>query len=164
MWKENLNIDTEIIVKDSGELEAARAAGDYDLVRRGLVFPTVDSTASFLAIFRSDMDKRAISDKKNIDKQVLNAINNNRAVSESEPENNPHGAPGGSHTEVPVGIPTLTEEQAIFELRAIPLYFPTSYSLVKPYVRGFEINGLDAPSLRDVVIDSNWQPKAASGE
>jgi len=44
------------------------------------------------------------------------------------------------------------------------LYFPTSYSLVKPYVRGFEMNGLDAPSLRDVSIDNTWQPKAAGGE
>ena len=53
----------------------------------------------------------------------------------------------------------LTEDDAIYELNAIPLYFPTSYSLVKPYVKGFEMNGLDAPSLKDVSIDSGWQPK-----
>jgi hypothetical protein len=44
------------------------------------------------------------------------------------------------------------------ELPAIPLYFPTSYSLVKPYVLGFETNTLDAPSLKEVRIDNNWQP------
>jgi hypothetical protein len=74
-------------------------------------------------------------------------------------ENNAH-----STADVPRSDPTFTEDRALFELRAIPLYFPTSYSLVKPYVRGFEINGLDAPSLRDVMIDSNWQPKTANGE
>jgi len=30
---------------------------------------------------------------------------------------------------------------------------------VKPYVSGFEMNSLDAPSLQTVAIDSNWQPK-----
>ncbi len=29
----------------------------------------------------------------------------------------------------------LTEAEAIIEFPAIPLYFPTSYSLVKPYIR-----------------------------
>ena len=59
---------------------------------------------------------------------------------------------------------TLTEADAIFELKAIPLYFPTSYSLVKPYVLGFEMNGLDAPSLSEVSIDNTWQPKAVRSE
>jgi hypothetical protein len=52
-----------------------------------------------------------------------------------------------------------TEANAIYELWAIPLYFPTSYSLVKPYVSGFATNSLDAPLLHKVSIDSNWQPK-----
>jgi len=55
----------------------------------------------------------------------------------------------------------LTEEQALEELPAIPLYFPTSYSLVKPYVQGFETNVLDAPSLKSVKIDNNWQPTSS---
>lgn len=58
----------------------------------------------------------------------------------------------------------LTEVDAINQLRAIPLYFPTSYSLVKPYIQGFEINTLDAPSLKDVSIDNFWQPKKTAGE
>ena len=57
-----------------------------------------------------------------------------------------------------------TEEQAINELPAIPLYFPTSYSLVKPYIQNFDTNILDAPSLKDVRIDNNWQPKTTKGE
>ena len=55
--------------------------------------------------------------------------------------------------------PVLTQEAALYELRAIPLYFPTSFALVKPYVEGFEISSLDAPLLNGVSINSNWQPK-----
>jgi hypothetical protein len=58
----------------------------------------------------------------------------------------------------------LTEEQAFKELPAIPLYFPTSYSLVKSYIQGFDINILNAPSLKNVRIDNNWQPKSAKSE
>jgi ABC-type oligopeptide transport system, periplasmic component len=161
MWKENLNIDTEIIVKDPADLESARAAGDYDLVRRGLVFPTTDATASFLALFQPEKDTQTAVEKRDADKQSANSVNNNKSIAELHVENNLHESVSSNH---PEALPTLTEEQAIFELRAIPLYFPTSYSLVKPYVRGFDINGLDAPSLKDVVIDSNWQPKAVNGE
>ena len=57
-----------------------------------------------------------------------------------------------------------TEEAAIDELPAIPLYFSTSYSLVKPYIQGFDINILDAPLLKNVKIDNNWQPKKAKSE
>ena len=66
-----------------------------------------------------------------------------------------------SPTPSPIDSPdvTMSETNAVFELWAIPLYFPTSYSLVKPYVSGFETNSIDAPSLQTVMIDSNWQPK-----
>jgi len=53
--------------------------------------------------------------------------------------------------------PILTESQAFDEIPAIPLYFPSSYALVKPYIKGFEINSLDAPDLKDVEIQINWQ-------
>jgi hypothetical protein len=64
----------------------------------------------------------------------------------------------------PTPVAVYTEQDAIYELNAIPLYFPTSYSLVKPYVKGFEMNGLDAASLKDISIDNNWKPKAARAE
>ncbi len=40
----------------------------------------------------------------------------------------------------------------------MPLYFASSYALVKPYVSGFDANLLDAPSLQRVRIETNWQP------
>ena len=44
------------------------------------------------------------------------------------------------------------------ELPAIPVYFASSYALVKPYVSGFDANLLDAPSLKHVQIDTAWRP------
>jgi oligopeptide transport system substrate-binding protein len=157
MWKDNLNINTEIVVKDAADLETARATGDYDLVRRGLVFPTTDSTASFLAIFPPQHEAEKSSEPKEADTSIAGLHLGDKPA--AAVDNNAHAAPDAARSD-----PTFTEDRALFELRAIPLYFPTSYSLVKPYVRGFEINGLDAPSLRDVMIDSNWQPKTANGE
>ena len=66
----------------------------------------------------------------------------------------PEGADGVDDSEL-----FLTEESALFELPGIPLYFPTSYSLVKPYVKGFDVNSLDAPLLKRVEIDSTWKAK-----
>jgi hypothetical protein len=50
-----------------------------------------------------------------------------------------------------------TETQALKDLRAMPIYFASSYSLVKPYVSGFDMNVLDAPSLKKTRVDTNWK-------
>jgi hypothetical protein len=64
-----------------------------------------------------------------------------------------------------IRTPRFTSEtEALDQFAAIPLYFPSSYSLVKPYVQGFEPNGLDIYSLQDVRIDSEWQPKRPTSE
>ena len=58
--------------------------------------------------------------------------------------------------------PIETEAQALKDLGSMPIYFASSYSLVKPYVNGFDSNVLDAPSLKTVHINTNWtNPKPA---
>ena len=49
-----------------------------------------------------------------------------------------------------------TEAQALKNLTAVPIYFASSYSLVKPYVSGFDTNVLDAPALKKTRLDTNW--------
>jgi hypothetical protein len=46
-----------------------------------------------------------------------------------------------------------TEAQALKDLKAVPIYFASSYSLVKPYVSGFDSNVLDVPSLKKTRIN-----------
>src|SRR6185295_9279722 len=52
-----------------------------------------------------------------------------------------------------------SEAQALKDLKAVPIYFASSYSLVKPYVSGFDANVLDAPSLKKTHLETNWVTK-----
>jgi oligopeptide transport system substrate-binding protein len=165
MWKQNLNVETEIIVSEPGELEDARKKGNFDIVRRGVVMPTADETANFLALFNGDPRAGAetVPDAGG-EQQAAPAESSDGNASNSNTVNAVTGPPAMDTGSAAKDTVIMNEEHAIFELHAIPLYFPTSYSLVKPYVQGFEINSLDAPSLKDVVIDNNWQPKRRNGE
>ena len=166
MWKQNLNLDTVIVVKESSEIEAVRETGDFDLVRRGVVLPTNDELVNLESVFGSarKANEKPEADKKAGDEAAI-PFENQPPVSNDDPKGGPLAPTEG---ETPVEskeiVLTLTEEDAIFELKAIPLYFPTSYSLVKPYIRGFETNGLDAISLKEVSIDNNWQARSAPGD
>jgi oligopeptide transport system substrate-binding protein len=148
MWKQNLNIETEIVVKENAELEQARIAGDFDLIRRGVVFPTADELMSILAILKPpQVPADGVTQSNEIGVEARDP--QNTAVPKP-----PERAPAIESPDV-----TMSEANAVYELWAIPLYFPTSYSLVKPYVNGFEMNSLDAPTLGDVSINADWQPK-----
>ena len=154
MWKQNLGIDSEILIKETAEMDAVREHGDYDLIRRGIVFPSSDAASNLSAIFapgiRSTIESRGLF-------QSTNANSPANGQEKREPGSDPK-------TEALTNLSSVSEADALFELKAIPLYFPTSYSLVKPYVQGFEPNGLDILSLKDVRIDNNWQPRRPSNE
>ena len=150
MWKLNLNIETELVVKENSELEAARTSGDFDLIRRNAVFSSADELMSILALLKPPVPAPGV--------QTTPVPETDEGIVAEDPRAGSEPKPGSS----PIGDTpdvTMSETNAIFELWAIPLYFPTSYSLIKPYVSGFEMNSLDAPSLRTVAIDSDWQPK-----
>lgn len=167
MWKQNLNLDTEILVKDSAEMEAVRVAGAYDLIRRGVVLPTLDESVSLAAIF--GMRKVETGPAAVKDAEVKETPSPSpQAVMQMKAERGPTDEtviPADPIAGLePAPVAAFTEQDAVYELNAIPLYFPTSYSLVKPYVKGFEINGLDAASLKDISIDSDWQPRPSRAE
>ena len=169
MWKKHLNIDTEIVVKDADELDAAWDSGDFDLLRRGAVLPTTDESVNMSAIFAPE--KNSPVENKNaetIENTVPNGNSNSNSsvlTSEQPKTNTESNALLEPKAENAVEDKTITTEQkAIDAIPAIPLYFSTSYSLVKPYIQGFDINVLDAPLLKNVKIDNNWQPKTPKGE
>ncbi len=161
MWKQNLNIETDIIIKEPDELTAVRDAGDYDLIRRGAVLPTSDEFANFVSIFGIEKIAPVSETQPALVKPAERGPNDLGIVPDLETkpvmsvDTDPKSVKNGQ---------ILNEAEALYQLHGIPLYFPISYSLVKPYVRGFDVNSLDAPSLKDVTIDSNWQPKAAGSE
>ncbi len=168
MWKKNLNIETEIIIKEKTDFENSFQNGEFDMVRRGVVLPTSDETASMLAMFDNEnilpvpkeVDQISPPTNDHQENQILNEKTPESEVKLPETE-----ASGEKKSEEAVKTEfnnqkevILTEAQAIENLPAIPLYFPMSFSLVKPYIKGFETNFLDAPSLKKVEIDNNWQP------
>ena len=171
MWKQNLNLETEIISKDAADLDATRAAGEYDLVRRGIVLPTVDELVNLSAIFGT-RKKPLEPTSSPVPSEIGKSIQATPTPTPAPLRSHESGPSAGDPTisDETIGRPsaeseaTFNEEDAMYELYAIPLYFPTSYSLVKPYVKGFETNGLDAPLLKEISIDSDWQPRAARGE
>ncbi|MDQ3322774.1 MAG: peptide ABC transporter substrate-binding protein, partial [Acidobacteriota bacterium] len=160
MWKQNLNVETEIVVKEQAEFEAAQRTGDFDVLRRGVVLPTTDEAVNMMAIFApvieseiSDAeDKQTAETEKETAGEKTAAAEEARAnASHSENLNTEPTSPGGQPGENSTAPTTpnagktleiLTENEATTRIPAIPLYFPTAYSLVKPYVRGFEMNTL----------------------
>lgn len=158
MWKTNLNLETSIIVKEASEIEAVKTSGDYDLIRRGVVLPTADEMVSLTAVFGT-----VVNTTKSAETEASPGESEGQLFGQPVDKDKQSGPFEPAESDVanaePPAIVMLTEGDAIYELKAIPLYFPMSYSLVKPFVKGFEMNGLDAALLKDVSIDSSWQPK-----
>ena len=143
MWLDVLNIETEIIIKPWDEYTAAINSGDYDVVRRGIVMQTTDELTNIRMLF---------PDGPSSSEQLQ---------AQSSPAN-PTETPGRSNSRpATLGAPPPieTESQALNDLSVMPVYFASSYALVKPYVTGFDSNVLDAPSLKTVRINTDWKPQ-----
>ena len=146
MWKQNLSVDTQIIIKEPGEMEAARTSGAFDVIRRSTVLPTDDVLIDLGLILGSDTRPVA----------ALPEFNPPAVENKNGPSSADGAQPPAAKTLVP-----WTQADALYELNVIPLYFPVSYSLVKPYVEGFELDGNGSPDLKGITIDSGWTPKPA---
>ena len=155
MWREALGVETQIIMLNWDEYEASLRAGEWDVPRRSVVMQTPDEESNLLAMFDTE--------RFNFSRQ------GEAAQGQGTPPASDATAGGGPRAEDAVApppaklAPVLTQAQAVRELPAIPIYFATSYALVKPYVAGFDANTLDAPSLQRVRINTDWQmPKRDS--
>jgi ABC-type oligopeptide transport system substrate-binding subunit len=143
MWRSVLNIETEIVVKNWDEYEAAIRAGDYDVVRRGIVMQTTDELTNIRMLFQEPAYSGAASSPGQESPSAVEALNGK--------------APFEREKNLRASQPIETEAQALKDLSAMPIYFASSYSLVKPYVSGFDSNVLDAPSLKTVRINTAWK-------
>jgi len=156
MWKQNLNIQVNVVAVEPNEIDTVRSGGDYDLLRRGVVLPTTDEVVGMETIFGAE--------KKPAEKAEPQA--NGPLAKQQTPTPTPlqHllAEPMPSQPLTQAGSPpAYSQEAALYDLSAIPIYFPRSFALIKPYVTGFELNSLDAVLLTDVRIDPNWQPAAS---
>ncbi|MFL6208970.1 MAG: peptide ABC transporter substrate-binding protein [Pyrinomonadaceae bacterium] len=151
MWRAALGVETEIIQKSWDDYEATLRLGDYDVARRSIVMQTTDEETNMRAMFAP---------------VEPSAQNNVAAGMATTPIEQTTGGPNTTaHAESPkppVPPKILTEQEALRVLPAMPVYFASSYALVKPYVNGFDTNLLDVPSLQRVHIDTSWQPPPPS--
>ncbi|HEX9421653.1 MAG TPA: peptide ABC transporter substrate-binding protein [Pyrinomonadaceae bacterium] len=141
MWRSVLNIETEVVVKNWDEYEAAIRAGDYDVVRRGIVMQTTDELTNIRMLFQDGL-RPGQNSRADQDSASASDVTNGRTAIMKQKNSLP---------------PIETEAEALSDLSAMPVYFASSYSLVKPYVSGFDSNVLDAPSLKNVRINTNWK-------
>ena len=146
MWESVLNVRTEVVVKGWEDYEAALRAGDYDVARRSIVMQTPDEAANLLAMFGEDfLEVMPAHGSAGAEESA-----SSKAAEEAPAENSAAAAPARTRT--------LTEDEALREFPAIPIYFAASYALIKPYVSGFDSNLLDAPSLKHLRINTAWSP------
>jgi len=132
MWRAALNIETEIEMKNWDEYETALRTGDYDVIRRGMVMQTTDELTNLKMLFERESTVGLVETPT----PATKAAEQGKAERKSS---------------------TVTsEEDALKELRAVPIYFATSFALVKPYVTGFDGNVLDVPSLKKTKMNTSW--------
>jgi oligopeptide transport system substrate-binding protein len=131
MWRSALNIETEIVIRSWEEYEAAINANDYDVVRRGIVMQTTSELMNLRMLFDRDPEPLQI--------EAPTPEGSLRPTAQPEQK-----------------VVVESEMQALKDLKAVPIYFASSYSLVKPYVSGFEANVLDVASLKKTRLDTNW--------
>ncbi|HMF55212.1 MAG TPA: peptide ABC transporter substrate-binding protein [Pyrinomonadaceae bacterium] len=160
LWRSNLGIETDIVIKNWDDYEEAVRKGDYDIVRRGMVMQTVDETTNMRIMFEPDIVEEPVATVSPDSTATPNATG-----SASPSPANPAALETMRVPPARMPKPVYTEAEAMQELPAIPIYFASSYSLVKPYVTGFDTNLLDAPTLKRVKINTAWQaqPAASSG-
>lgn len=158
MWRNALNVETEIVMKDWNDYESALSAGDYDVARRSYVMQTTDEEDSLREMLEPETLPGAASPPTDEQASTTAEKNGKEQTGEVRKENEqqPIAPP------LVAQRPLISEAQAIRDLPAMPIYFASSYALVKPYVTGFETNLLDAPSLKRVRIDTSWQPPKQS--
>ncbi|MEN3330197.1 MAG: oligopeptide transport system substrate-binding protein [Acidobacteriota bacterium] len=87
--------------------------------------------------------------------QSTSELVNLRMLFERDTRPLPSASPEASPSPQPT-VAVETEAQALKDMKAVPIYFASSYSLVKPYVSGFDSNVLDAPSLKKTRMNTNW--------
>ena len=151
MWRNVLNIETEIVIRNWEDYEAAIRAGEFDVARRGMVMQTTDELTNIRALFQGGLQSSS---------QVVSAGQEPASKSPASDGSKPPAEKQGRLGMLP---PIETESQALNALSAIPIYFASSYALVKPYVKGFDSNVLDAPSLKTVSIDNGWKKPEIAG-
>jgi ABC-type oligopeptide transport system substrate-binding subunit len=151
MWRAVLGVETDVELKGWDEYETRLRAGEYDVAKRSALMQTTDEQANMIAMFAPE--RFAFGAGR------ASAADRPGAVAGGDEAAGPDVLPGGAaESKRAVAPEILSESEALHHVPSIPVYFASSFALVKPYVQGFDANMLDAYSLKQVRIDTGWQP------
>ncbi len=131
MWERALGVEIKVEVRDWEQYEAERRAGEYDIVRRSIVLQTTDEETNILSMFG---EEAALGEAE----VAAGVATGSPTAATPGVEQSPPSPPPAPQAESPAA-PILNEAQALRELPAVPVYFASSYALVKPYVSGFHV-------------------------
>lgn len=150
MWRRALGVETEIVSKDWNDYQASLQAGDFAVARRSVVMPTTEATTNLWLLFAPLAKPETVVTEASPTPAATPDIT-------ATPAATPESAVAPTVAPTPFPIPQ-DEAEALRELPAVPVYFASTYALVKPYINGFDTNLLDAPALKQVRLDAAWQP------
>jgi oligopeptide transport system substrate-binding protein len=150
MWRSVLGVETEIELKGWDEYETKLRAGEYDVAKRSVLMQTTDEQENVVAMFSPERFAFSAGEESSQGQATGDAPQpmggGARRAGEAQPTKSARVAE------------VVSESQALKDVSAIPVYFASSFALIKPYVRGFDGNLLGAYSLQRVRIDTSWQP------
>jgi oligopeptide transport system substrate-binding protein len=152
MWKNVLGVETEIELKGWDEYETKLRAGEYDLAKRSALMQTPDEQENMLAMFSPERFAFGAGEPNGAASRGSSSTQTGASGDAARRGGGSQSAKASTAREI------LSESQALQDIPAIPIYFASSFSLVKPYVKGLDANLLDAYSLQRVRIDTAWQP------
>jgi ABC-type transport system substrate-binding protein len=148
MWRATLGVETDIELKNWDEYETRLRAGEYDVAKRSVLMQTTDEEANMLAMFAPGRFTFGAGGDAASGQSVTVSPSPTSVAARRFGESRPSR----------LAPEILTESQALKDVPAIPVYFASSFALVKPYVEGFDANLLEAYSLQRVRVNTGWQP------
>ncbi|MDT7542901.1 MAG: oligopeptide transport system substrate-binding protein [Acidobacteriota bacterium] len=153
MWHDVLGVETVIETKSWDEYETRLRAGEYDVAKRSLLMQTPDEEQNLAALFSPDRFAFGAGE--------VAATSSSSTTHTEKDDKHTNDAEARRPSATSRAPELLNEAQALKEVPAIPIYFASSFTLVKPYVQNFGNNLLGIYSLKRVRIDTDWHPPAS---
>ncbi|MEM8661589.1 MAG: peptide ABC transporter substrate-binding protein, partial [Pseudomonadota bacterium] len=140
MWKDNLNIDVELINQEWKVYLDTVTNMHFQIARRGWIGDYVDPN-NFLDLF------------------LAGGGNNNTGFADPEyDETILYKAPQADNKEARYALFFEAETRLMEQMPIIPIYTYTSKHLIHPSVNGLPSNVMDSLNVKYVWLDKDWQP------
>jgi oligopeptide transport system substrate-binding protein len=144
MWKDNLNIDIQLLNQEWKVYLASESAGQYEVSRAGWIGDYVDPN-NFLDLFLcGGGNNRTGWCNEEFDRLILEV------------------APSMTSKEDRLGVFHQAETLLLTEMPMLPIYIYASKNLIHPTVKNFDSNLLNQASYKHIYLDAQLDDTSAS--